>query len=310
MKHRFENGSRSRTQVAAAALLTGLALVSGAATARQYSYHAPHPKLTPYQLVADDGRCLQAESPTLTVNSVLTATSLLDLTSAPALAPCSDSAAQKFYVLQRQGLSDFVPQVHAARPDVAGTGSNARIVLAADLDGSPAGGYSYLLLHPSQGIRITPAAVLNLPFTPFTWRISRTNAAQEWKPVQMESGWLPLAGPGTREMRFGVEGSWIEKDPPLKLPDNGETMAFVCDEGTFGGDPKMDALKRCDMRLSPPDDTPLQLSIQAGGKCMARIGETVSTAPCSSAAPVAIPPNALWNLRPTQYPSTPSTPAN
>ena len=101
--------------------------------------------------------------------------------------------------------------------------------------------------------------------------------------MQMESGWLPLAGPGTREMRFGVEGSWIEKDPPSKLPGNGETMAFVCDEGTFGGDPKMDALKRCDMRLSPPDDTPLQLSIQAGGKCMARVGETVSTAPCSSA---------------------------
>ena len=74
------------------------------------------------------------------MNAVLTATSLLDLTSVPALAPCSDSAAQKFYVLQRQGLSDFVPQVHAARPDVPGTGSNARIVLAADLDGSPAGG--------------------------------------------------------------------------------------------------------------------------------------------------------------------------
>ena len=220
----------------------------------------------------------------------------------------NDSAAQKFYVLQRQGLSDFVPQVHAARPGVGDTGSNARIVLAADLDGNPLGGYSYLYQHPSRGIQSTLAAVLNLTGVlnlDFTWRISRTNAAQQWKRVQTEGGVLRLAGPGTREVRFGAEGSWIDQGlssfRPTARPWVSGATSTPC-----GADPAQGTQKHCDMLLSPPDDTPLQLSIQAGGKCMARVGETVSTAPCSSVPTVAIPPNALWNLRPTQYLSTPA----
>lgn len=305
MKLCFANGSCSRTPIAAAALLAGmsLALVSGGATARQYPYYAPHPKLTPYQIVADDGSCLQADSPTPTLISPT-------LTSAPTLAQCSDSSAtQKFYVLQRQGLSDFAPQVNAAQPGVGDTGSNARIVLAADLDGSPLGGYSYLFLNSTQGVQSNVAALLNvakLANLDFTWRISKTSAAQQWAYVQDESGTVTLAGPGTRVMRFGVDGNWSPAQA-FEFSPVGQISSVTCDITTFGGvDPIPGTEKHCEMLISPPDDTPLKLSIQAGDKCMARVDGAVSTVACSSVPPVAIPSNALWSLRPTQYLSTPA----
>src|SRR5262245_57169082 len=85
--------------------------------------YLPHSDLTPYQLVSDNGRCLQSD---------------FELNQAPdatvGLADCDDgNPMQKFYVLdysaQSYDVSDFVPQTDGG-PTPQNAGANARIALA------------------------------------------------------------------------------------------------------------------------------------------------------------------------------------
>ena len=89
------------------------------------AWYFPHSDLTPYQIVSDDGRCLQSLfKPSHERIHEIT------------LAACDEeSSLQKFYVLDnsaRASVTDFVPQTDGV-PGPS-TGANARIVMAGPFD--------------------------------------------------------------------------------------------------------------------------------------------------------------------------------
>ncbi len=293
MNRCFTKGLSSPIPIAASTLAATLALVSGPTVAQAYS---PHRELTPYQIVADDGRCIQA-----------TAAPAGQAGWVPLMQPCNPNiVTQKFYLLDNATSdTEFVPQVDKATHPLSSP--NARIVLASEFDRTTTGhGYSFLYRvadnYSYLGSSTSPTSPLQN--SNYTWTVTKMetlidNYTGNWDWVANEGSIISVAGsPGWREVRYGVGNSWNYRI--VTIPPNGERIDIGCNNETFG-DPDRGKPKTCEVLKRPASHTPLMVSFHHDmHKCMKRDGDVIHSIAC--AYPTYNPEHTLWVLRPTTYP--------
>lgn len=205
---------------AIAALMAGIGLAC--ASSAQAAPFNPSPDRTPYQVVSNDGRCLQANPGELPRLS---------------LANCNPGEnMQKFYVLQDATDADL------SLDALGGDDSIARVVLAPTLDAATSAATKYQFVGLSGSYRW---ASLSEPTGSATdsqrWQIVRYSSQfdNSLKVVAAENSTFHVASRQT--VYYGIPGKLIEKS----VQAFSFVKDFPCTNAFFGSDPAPGIVKGC-----------------------------------------------------------------
>lgn len=281
--------SSNQVKLAACAVMGSLSLVTGSASAQAAPpAYAPHADLTPYQIVSNDGKCLQASNEPDFFNGWTAQ-----------VADCSSSNLQKFYVLNEGSATDYVPKTDM------GYSSSVWIVLAPALDRarSPGNtvaqypGFSFLAPYSSNGGHPggTPSVLANAAQAQ-RWQVLHNGPRQQLKYVAGEGMSFGIAGTGAW-ITYGAAFNWtpvtfISTDPTTKY------ATVACNNATFG-DPNKGVVKECRMQTDNPNFDPYVVQFSAFGipaDCLYSSNSALGWGlPCSDS-------ESQWTLRRTTYP--------